>query len=318
MNSSSVKPLREHQFTDESVLVSVAMIAYNVEEYIVEGIDSILAQKVNFRVELVIGEDCSTDRTRAIVMDYARQYPKIIRVLQHPHNLGLTPNCVATINACQGAWVALCDGDDYWITDEKLSHQLEFLNSHPAYSGAAHQSHKIYMQQARPAVPFGENVERDYYFGDMLSHRKFHTSSLVFRRDIWTKYGGIPKDISSNERAIYPMVALEGPIHYASQSMCVYRITGTGLTSRVDYKELKTDLKMIPWLQNIAPNLPVSRFRAFLHQCVYNYGPKPVPLAPLLEHYAAFVFFSFSYFPGNLGDLKWGTVFFYRRIKQLF
>ncbi len=318
MANQSLKPLKELSFTDQPVLVSVAMIAYNVDNYIVEGIESILAQKVNFRVELLIGEDCSTDNTRDIVLKYQEEYPTIIKVLPHPKNIGLTPNFVETINACTGVWVALCDGDDFWTDNLKLDKQVRFLTHHPHHAGAAHQSFKIYTIQNRQPVLFGARVELDYEFEDMLSHRKFHTSSFIFKRQIWTRYNGIPINISSNERALFPLVALDGPIWYTPDNMCVYRITGTGLTSRVDYTELKTDLMMIPWIQGISPNTRIAKFRAFLHQCVYNYGSKPVPLGPLLTHYLAFVYFSFGYFPNNFGDIRWGTVFFLRRFRQLF
>jgi len=82
----------------------------------------------------------------------------------------------------------------------------------------------------------------------------------------------------------------------------------------IDYKELETDLAMLPWLKRIDKKFPVLRFRSFLHLCIYTYGEK-IPFMPLLKHFFLFFLFSFSYFPKNMGDLKWGTVFFFQRIK---
>jgi len=97
--------------------------------------------------------------------------------------------------------------------------------------------------------------------------------------------------------------------------MCVYRLSGANLTSRITYKELETDLAMIPWLKKLDNNFPAMRFRSFLHLCMFTYGKK-IPIAPLLKHFLLFKVYSFSYFPANLPDLKWGMIFFFRRLKS--
>lgn len=293
-------------------MVSVVMIAYNVAKYIGEAIESVLSQQVSFDYEIVVGEDCSKDNTREIAIAYEQKYPGKVRVIRHAHNLGLTPNCVATHNACRGKYIALLDSDDYWTDNNKLQMQVDFLESHPEFAGSGHQSMKIYDDHSSAPTPFGETEDRVYDLTDMITHRKFHTSSLVYRREIWEKTGGIPPGISSNERAIYPMVAIFGKIKYFKESMCVYRLSGFGLSSRVDYKELETDMHMLSWLKSIDPKFPVKRFKSFLHLCAYTYGTKKIPLGPLLKHYFLFAILSFSYFPKNLGDVKWGTIFLFR------
>lgn len=297
-------------------MVSIVMIAYNVEKYIAKAIESVLEQETTFTYELIIGEDVSTDQTRQIALDYQARYPDKIRVLEHPKNLGLTPNCVATHNACTGKYIALLDSDDYWTDKHKLQKQIDFLEANPAYAGCGHQSMKIYEVEGIEETLFGETEDKTYLLVDMITHRKFHTSSFVYRREIWEKTGGIPTTISSNERAIYPMVAIYGKIKYFADNMCVYRFTGKGLTSRVDFKELESDFDMLPWLKKIDANFPTSRFRSFLHLCNYTYGVKKIPKGVLLKHYFKFLYYSFSYFPKNLGDAKWGTIFMLRSLKE--
>lgn len=298
----------------EPPLVSIVMIAYNVEKYIEEAIQSVLDQEVDFTYELVIGEDCSTDNTRKIALEYERKHPDRIRVLQHPKNLGLTPNCVATHNACKGKYIALLDSDDYWTDKTKLFKQIHFMENHPEYAGCGHQAMKIFMNGNQQDTLFGEEVNRDYGLEDMITHRKFHTSSFVYRKEIWDKCGGIPENISSNERAIYPMVAIFGKIRYFKESMCVYRNTNLGLSSSVTYKELETDFNMLPWLKSISSDFPIKKFRSFLHKCNYTYGVKPPPLGVLCNHYLKCVLYSFSFFPKNLGEIKWATIFFWRAL----
>ncbi|MDR2836306.1 MAG: glycosyltransferase [Bacteroidales bacterium] len=301
--------------TNSNPLVSVVTIAYNVEKFIVECIESVLIQKTNFSIELVIGEDCSTDNTRKICLEYQDKYPNIIKVLLHKKNLGLTPNCIATHNACTGKYIALLDGDDYWTDDKKLQKQIDFLENNSDYSGCGHQSLKIY-ENGEKSKLFGYSDDTTYYLNDMITHRKFHTSSFVYRKEIWDKTGGIPPSISSNERAIYPMVAIFGKIKYFKENMCVYRIAATGLNSRVNYKDHETDFEMLPWLKKIDSKFPIKKFSSFLHLCNYTYGQGVMPFKPLFRHYFLFAVLSFSYFPQNLGDLKWGTIFFIRRLKK--
>lgn len=295
-------------------LVSIVMIAYNLENYIGEAIDSVLAQKVNFCYELVIGEDCSTDNTLQIAMEYQSRYPDKIKVLKREKNLGLTPNCIDTHNHCQGKYIALLDGDDYWTDENKLQMQVDFMESHPEYSGCAHQSSIVRGNVTNFVRLFGPQNDMDLSVDDMITHRKFHTSSLLYKREIWQKCGGIPAGISSNERAIYPMVAIFGPVHYMKENMCVYRLAPIGLNSKITCQELETDLLMLPWLKKIDNKFPTTKFRSFLHLCMYTY-PRETTFAKLTKHWLAFVWYSFSYFPKNLGDVKWGTIDY---IKKLF
>lgn len=294
-------------------MISVVTIAYNVSKYIAEAIESVLNQKTNYTIELVIGEDCSTDNTRDIILEYQKKYPNVIRAVLNEKNLGLTPNCVATHNACKGKYFALLDGDDYWTDDNKLQKQIDFLEQNLDYSGSGTQATKIYENGDKPQL-FGAQNDATYCLNDMITHRKFHTSSFVYRREIWDKTGGIPLNISSNERAMYPMVAIYGKIKYFKEPTCVYRLASTGLNSRINYMELETDLQMLSWLQSLSKTFPLAKFRSFLHLCIYTYGRTKIPVIPLLKHYFLFLFFSFSYFPKNLRDVKWGTIFLFRKL----
>ena len=296
-------------------IVSIVMIAYNLEKYLSEAIESVLMQKVDFKYELVIGEDCSKDRTLQIAMEYQTKYPDKIRVLRREKNLGLTPNCVDTHNHCNGKYIALLDGDDYWTDDKKLQKQVDFMETHPEYAGCAHQASIIRGDATNFVKLFGPQEDKEFDLDDMITHRKFHTSSLLYRREIWEKCGGIPTGISSNERAIYPMIAIFGPVHYFKENMCVYRLAPTGLNSKISCVELETDLIMLPWLRKIDKKFPINKFRSFLHLCMYTY-PKKTPFMKLTKHWFAFMWYSFSYFPQNLGDLKWGTIDYFKKLRN--
>jgi glycosyltransferase involved in cell wall biosynthesis len=114
--------------------LSVAMITYNHERFIAQAIESVLAQKVDFDYEIVIGEDCSTDGTRAVIMDFQRRCPDRIVVLLRERNIGAMRNLAGTIAACRGKYLAVLEGDDYWTCANKLQKQVDFLDKHPDWA----------------------------------------------------------------------------------------------------------------------------------------------------------------------------------------
>lgn len=108
-------------------LVSVWIVTYNQQEFISQCIEGALMQVVDFPIEIIIGEDCSTDRTREICLSYQEKFPDIIKVIENEVNLGLSKNWINTLKACKGRYIALCEGDDYWTEPMKLQKQLNFL-----------------------------------------------------------------------------------------------------------------------------------------------------------------------------------------------
>ncbi len=115
----------------EKPLVSIKMITYNHEPYIAQAIEGVLLQQTDFPIELVIGEDCSTDGTCEIVFNYQKKYPDIIRVITSEQNVGMHKNGYRTVKACRGKYVAYCEGDDYWHDPRKLQKQVDYLEQNP-------------------------------------------------------------------------------------------------------------------------------------------------------------------------------------------
>lgn len=107
----------------QTPLVSVCMTTYNHEAYIRQAIEGVLAQQTSFGVELVLGEDGSTDGTAAVCREYARRFPDRVRVVGGGENVGWRANYRRTFDACRGKYVAYCDGDDWWDDPLKLQTQ---------------------------------------------------------------------------------------------------------------------------------------------------------------------------------------------------
>lgn len=133
MNQEATCEVKYTEVSDPAVMmlapiVSVHMITYNHGLYLAEAIEGVIAQKTDFRIELVIGDDCSTDNAREIALDYQRRYPHLIRVIYPDHNAGMHRNFRQINDACRGEFIAYCEGDDYWIDPEKLHEQVAVLS----------------------------------------------------------------------------------------------------------------------------------------------------------------------------------------------
>lgn len=112
-------------------MISVKILTYNQEKYISQAIESILMQKCDEPFEILIGDDCSTDRTGMIVDDYQSRYPDIIRVFRPEHNLGSAANSIRVLQFAKGDYTSICDGDDYWLRDDVLQKQVDTFRSMP-------------------------------------------------------------------------------------------------------------------------------------------------------------------------------------------
>lgn len=125
---------------NEKIKVSVLLITYNQAQYIQQAIDSILMQKADFFFEVLIGEDCSNDNTQIIVQSYNGMQSNSYRVYTYCNefNVGATRNLYQLIEKAKGEYIALLEGDDYWIGEFRLQTLADFLDSHPRYSTVSH------------------------------------------------------------------------------------------------------------------------------------------------------------------------------------
>src|SRR5690606_34101688 len=121
-------------------LISVCMITYNHEAYIKQAIEGILMQQTNFDVELIIADDCSTDRTETIIRELIENHSENFKIKYYRHdiNIGMMPNFIFSLKKCTGKYIALCEGDDYWTDPLKLQKQVDFLEGNPEYGICFH------------------------------------------------------------------------------------------------------------------------------------------------------------------------------------
>jgi glycosyltransferase involved in cell wall biosynthesis len=114
---------------DDAPLVSVIVATYNHEHYIRECLESIVTQETDFTFEVLVGEDCSTDGTREIVVELAKQYPNCIVPVLYDANVGSRQNGTNLTSMARGKYIAWCEGDDYWTTPDKLERQVGVMEN---------------------------------------------------------------------------------------------------------------------------------------------------------------------------------------------
>jgi len=95
-------------------------------------------QQVNFKYEVLIGDDCSIDRTSEIVRCYAERHATIIKAYIRPQNLGASKNLYQLLQCARGKYIAFCEGDDYWTNVYKLQKQIDYLVAHTSIIGCTH------------------------------------------------------------------------------------------------------------------------------------------------------------------------------------
>jgi glycosyltransferase involved in cell wall biosynthesis len=155
------------------------MITYNHAAYISQAIEGVLSQNTDFSFELVIGEDCSKDRTRDIALSYEKRFPHKIRVITSDTNVGMHANSDRTHAACRGEYIAFCEGDDCWHDQAKLQRQVDFLNTHPEYVLAHSNCDLLYVQS-------GERVRNYLRFPNDLDDGKAYEEILTRKRNVQT------------------------------------------------------------------------------------------------------------------------------------
>ena len=167
-----------------SPMVSIRTSTYNHGVYIRQCIEGILMQKTNFPFEYIIGEDCSSDETREIVFEYAKKYPDIIRVVTADYNVGSKANGRRCIHKCRGKYMAICEGDDFWIDPFKLQKQVEFLEQHPKYFVVGMRS-LLYYQDLNRFSFYDDSLhlKTSFKISSYVKHLLMHTSTFCIRRD---------------------------------------------------------------------------------------------------------------------------------------
>lgn len=212
--------------------VSVSIVTFNHERFIAQAIEGVLMQETPFEVELIVGDDVSTDRTREIVLDYQRRHPERIRTVLPASNLGDGGKRLfaATLAACRGEHVAMLDGDDYWTAPDKLAKQAAFLDAHPDCAMCFHDVETVDAEgRPGPFRPYGGAP----FLGleDVVRRCVVPSCSPMFRAPVLAELPGWYWKAPWGDWPLYILAARQGRIGYLPEVMGAYRVHGGGLWS---------------------------------------------------------------------------------------
>lgn len=220
--------------TSDQPKVSVCMITYNHEKFLAQAIESALMQKTSFPIEIVVADDCSKDCTPSIVNGFVRKYPHVVRPVPRTMNLGVKRNFTSAIHECRGEYVALLEGDDYWIDEYKLQKQVDFLENNPEYILVG--SNALVVDEddgfKKAALLLNTVVESfDFTTADLLNKNPLPTLTVMFRNRVVTDF---PLEYFASsiggDRIIYMLLSRHGKCRFINQVLGVYRVHRGGVT----------------------------------------------------------------------------------------
>jgi len=211
--------------------VTTIVTTYNHEKFIAEAINSVLMQKVNFDQEIIIVEDCSTDRTREIVIGLQETYPDKIRLMLADRNRNDNKAFAQAIYDARGQYLALLDGDDYWTSPHKLQRQIEFLERYPECTICFHNALAFYEDKSQPSYYFNHIHQKQFSTLEDLWEGNFIAGcSVMLRRGLFDRFPEWFYPIKWADWALYILTARYGKIGYIGEVMGAYRIhKGGGL-----------------------------------------------------------------------------------------
>jgi glycosyltransferase involved in cell wall biosynthesis len=211
---------------NNEVIVSVCMITYNQENYIKQSLESALFQKTTFKYEIIIGEDNSTDNTRNILLDYKAKYPDKIKLILNATNIGAVENLAQVIKECNGKYIAILEGDDYWICDYKIQKQADFLNKNLNFSTCFHATRLIDSKGAlKRILPIEKFRRSSSNLLDLIENDVFMaTCSTMFRARLYEYFPNVFYVLRNGcDWALSVLNAEHGDIGYIDEILSVYR-----------------------------------------------------------------------------------------------
>lgn len=239
-------------------LLKVFMVTYNHEAFIREAVESVMMQRTDFPVLLVIGEDKSTDNTRALVQELAAEYPDRIRPILHETNLGAARTGLDVWAEClrESSYVAILEGDDFWTDPLKLQKQVDVLRADPSVSMCFHDAWNQAPDGTRTEYVrawLGDRPEKERFgLDEVITENFVPTVSICLRNTPDLRLLERLKDHPLMDHTINIVLAGLGELAYIDQPMGVRRQHAGGLISmRSRQHKIDFNLDLLPHLNEL-------------------------------------------------------------------
>jgi glycosyltransferase involved in cell wall biosynthesis len=259
--------------------ISIAMITYNHANYIGKAIESVLMQVTEYSYELVIADDFSTDGTRETISIYQEKYPQKIKLLLENKNVGAYENHQVLLSNLSGRYIAVLDGDDYWIDSGKLQEQVTFLENNPDFS--------MCFTNIKLIDGNGKTIKNELlkYSKDIFSHESFITKispptlTIVYRKEALPEV--LPDDfkkVGNGDMFMKAMMSEHGKIKYLNKITGIKCLHPGGISSGKSYlkreeTKLFTYSVMLKYFKSrtVKENLKKAMGKSYL-RLLYHYA----------------------------------------------
>lgn len=262
-NNEQLQIIQDTNCLCKSPHVSVIIVTYNHEKFIIDCIEHVVSQRTPFQVEILVGEDCSTDQTRKLCLDAQAKYPGQIRLFLQCRNVGIKENTTTLLEHVRGNYISFCDGDDYFCDEHKLARQAEVLDKNPCIGlihGRALLQHGDY-KFTRRVTPLTSHCKILNEMCDWPTEKRVNqlllrnyccTSTVMIRTSIFRKmypmYCQTLRTYSiapSTDFVMWVLMASQSKIKFQNEVVAVRRLHSRSVTSLLSrpfqYNRLRGD-----------------------------------------------------------------------------
>lgn len=232
-------------------ILSIYVATYNHEKYITQALDSILMQKTDYSYEVLVGEDFSTDNTRAVLKEYEKEHPGKFTIFYRDHNTYRdNPNNIQDlIMRCRGKYIIALEGDDFWTDPNKINRQIDFLETHPEYIAVAHHCTVVGHDSQPNGEIYPECQDEEYSFRHYFSEILPGQLTTVMYRNIFIDSSDktlFEKKLTPPDRVLYFHLLMHGKIHCIQEPMSAYRhVTAHGSSYSATYRYHFSDFEKL-------------------------------------------------------------------------
>jgi glycosyltransferase involved in cell wall biosynthesis len=224
--------------TDQELILSVLVLSYNQQKTILQTLESVHFQKTNFKFELIISDDASTDDTTRVAENFLSHTKKehiFYRCLFHKSNKGVIKNFMDGVVQARGKYIAVVAGDDYWIDENKLQSQVNFLEAHPL-CGLVHTGFNIFYEAENKTEPNLLKRNEGEIFENLLFANQIGALTAMYRRQL--ALNAFEKNIYQPQFLMedYPLwlsIASVSKIGYIDKVTAVWRRSAESLSNSV-------------------------------------------------------------------------------------
>lgn len=288
--------------------VSVCITTYNKEKYIERTLLSALNQITDFDYEIIISDDCSKDSTVSVINNIIKKHPQgnLVKLYAQEKNLTVNPNMLFVFSKCNGKYIAMLDGDDEWIDENKLQKQFNFLENNVEFSAVGTDSNIVYLQKDTVET-FSHFAGSELSINDLLEIRYFQTSTFFFKKDILQK--DFPIKINANDRCLFLLAGCHGKVKVLKDITCNHFKYDDSLSVNLKFQDVLSDFNMYPFITKISPDINRTYFKRYLYYTLMSY-PTSLSKLDFYKASAGYFFYNllskFSWHPLKMVQtLKW-------------